>query len=60
MRWGGFGGSAPVDGPQNGSARVAPAYVTWHTAQVFRGQPRTAEQAVQGQAVREQAVREQV
>ncbi|MEV5121721.1 phosphorothioated DNA-binding restriction endonuclease [Streptomyces decoyicus] len=41
-------------GPQNGSAPVAPAYVTWHTAQVFRGQPRIAEQAVREQAVQEQ------
>lgn len=31
-------------GPQNGSARVAPAHITWHTAQVFRGEPRIAEQ----------------
>ncbi|KOG40570.1 phosphorothioated DNA-binding restriction endonuclease [Streptomyces decoyicus] len=36
-------------GPQNGSARVAPAYVMWHTAQVFRGQPRIAEHAVREQ-----------
>lgn len=30
-------------GPQRGSARVAPARITWHTAQVFRGAPRVAE-----------------
>ncbi|MFG2135659.1 phosphorothioated DNA-binding restriction endonuclease [Streptomyces sp. NPDC048650] len=30
-------------GPQQGSARVAPAYITWHTAQVFRGEPRVPE-----------------
>ncbi|MFE1765775.1 phosphorothioated DNA-binding restriction endonuclease [Streptomyces angustmyceticus] len=31
-------------GPQHGSARVAPAHITWHTAQVFRGAPRMAEE----------------
>ncbi|WP_329147013.1 HNH endonuclease [Streptomyces sp. NBC_01456] len=30
-------------GPQQGSARVAPAHITWHTAQVFRGEPRVPE-----------------
>ncbi|RXS73136.1 restriction endonuclease [Streptomyces sp. TM32] len=30
-------------GPQQGSARVSPAHITWHSAQVFRGEPRVPE-----------------
>ncbi|MER0482312.1 phosphorothioated DNA-binding restriction endonuclease [Streptomyces sp. Edi2] len=38
----GLSGQAVV-GPQRGSAEVAPDYITWHTAQVFRGEPRVPE-----------------
>ncbi|MFB7271760.1 phosphorothioated DNA-binding restriction endonuclease [Streptomyces sp. NPDC056244] len=33
----------PLLGPQNGSTRVAPEHVRWHTEQVFRGEARVPE-----------------
>ncbi|MEU9124045.1 phosphorothioated DNA-binding restriction endonuclease [Streptomyces sp. NPDC048506] len=37
-------------GPQNGSARIAPERIQWHTAQVFRGEPRIGEPRIREHA----------